>query len=82
MSKSNILRSDISATYFTELCTKAGEVDPTFTRLKYLSVSEVKAMPADELTASYIGWDGSRVHLWVATTRAGNRRFYTRSEPV
>lgn len=83
VSKSNVLRSDTSATHFAELCTLAGKADPTnYARLKYLSVREVKAMPADELTASYISWDGCRVHLWVETTRAGNRRFYTRSERV
>lgn len=80
---SNILRNDISATYFAELCTKAGEADPTsYARLKYLTAREVKALPADELAATYTNWAGSRVHLWVETTRAGNRRFYTRSEAV
>lgn len=87
MSKSNILRSDTSATHFAEMCTKAGTVDPTFARLKYLTSREVKAMATDELTWEFTerthgDYMTYRTRGWAETTPRGVRKFYVRTERV
>jgi hypothetical protein len=86
MSTSNALRSDVSATYFTEMCTAAGQADTTFTHLKYLSVREVKAMPVDELRWEFTRRTQDcmtyRVRGWAEVTPRGVRKFYVRSEQV
>lgn len=87
MSKSNVLRSDTSATHYAECADRAGAANPArYGHLRYLTVREIKALPAEQCPFEHFWYSPSDCRTYVnrghveTAPRSGARKFYVRTE--